>query len=257
MRIGSVWTRAATFWTGKLHDKLCQVLDHDDAPLCHAWRRWQRSAFVSTLTTAAEEARKILRDAPLPAGSLVQAHFLKMLENRRVLFPCPEVMWDRRLVRWRTLESCPPAAHIIRGRVTRTLQKVSCMPPSTRWAVVRLWLNGWCTGRRFQKPAACTFCGKMEDSIEHFARCPVVREVGNLKLSLGLSSSDPLRFLLLDGAEREATIWCRHAAYIHAVFSAHNACRHGARPPSMADRLWTEFRAVCMQHGSVIRHCGL
>ena len=95
------------------------------------------------------------------------------------------------------------------------------------------------------------------ERLVHFTRCPVVRAVANDKLSLGLSAHDPLRFLMLDGAERQASMWCRHAAYIHAVFATHNSCRHGRKPPCMKDKLWAEVRAVCMQHNSVRKLCSL
>lgn len=237
--------------------ELTNIMDSDDAPLWHAWRPWQSSSIVSTLATAGREARRLLHSIPLPDGKSAQSHFSCVLESRRVLRPHPEILWNRRLARWRALAPRLLPAHVIRNRVYYALQKISATPPATRWAMIRLWLNGWCTARRFQRSAVCTFCERMEDSIEHFARCPIIREVGNVKLSLGLSAQDPLRFLLLDGEDRSMTTWCRHAAYIHAIFAAHNACRHGTRPARMSDLLWAEVRAVCMRHSSMPRLCGL
>eukprot|EP00969_Alexandrium_andersonii_P012236 533881-Alexandrium_andersonii.AAC.1 len=52
-------------------------------------------------------------------------------------------------------------------------------PPSTRRALARAWLNGWCTQRRFQCAGVCPFCGEAEDSLEHFTQCHVLRGAGN------------------------------------------------------------------------------
>ena len=241
----------------QLQTGLALVMNSDDAPLRHAWAPWHNSSIVSTLADAAQAARRILRDVPQPEDTSAQKHFSCVLEARRVLRPHPDQMWDRRLARWRALVDRPPGTHVFRGRAFSALQAISASPPSTRWSVIRMWLNGWCTARRFQRSAVCTFCGKMEDSIEHFARCPTIRKVGNSKLSLGLSAQDPLCFLLLDGKARSPSSWFRHAALVHAVFAAHNSCRHGTRPADMQEWLWAEARGVFMRHSSLQRLCDL
>lgn len=240
-----------------LHGDLLHKLESDEAPLAHVWRSWQRSSIAATLAVAALRADDLLRRVPLPPEKTLQAHLHSILERHRVLIPSPEVMWNRRLARWSALTDLPLSTDALRGRAQRVLKSIECTPPSTRWAVVRLWLNGWCTARRFQRREPCAFCGQMEDSVEHFARCPIIREVANERLSLGLAADDPLRFLLLDGVERATVAWCRHAAYIHAVFATHNASRHGKLTGRVQDRLWAEVRGLCMQHSSLIRTCGL
>ena len=62
--------------------------------------------------------------------------------------------------------------------------------------------------------------------LEHFARWPVVREVGNHKLSLGLAASEPLRFVLLDRGGSTSSDVLRRAAYLHALYRAPNALRY-------------------------------
>lgn len=38
MRKGSAWTRAATFWTGKMDDRLCQLCLEEEETADHVWR---------------------------------------------------------------------------------------------------------------------------------------------------------------------------------------------------------------------------
>eukprot|EP00959_Pyramimonas_sp_CCMP1952_P054540 1140117-Pyramimonas_sp.AAC.1 len=57
-------------------------------------------------------------------------------------------------------------------------------PPCVRAALLRTWFNGWCTGRRFQQQRACIFGCALDDSIEHYARCPVVRDFARRRLAL-------------------------------------------------------------------------
>ena len=44
-------------------------------------------------------------------------------------------------------------------------------------AMLRWFLNGFFTARRFQQEACCLFCGRGADSIEHIAMCPVLIKV--------------------------------------------------------------------------------
>ena len=47
------------------------------------------------------------------------------------------------------------------------------MPPRVLSAVLRVGFNGWMTARRFGSTGSCVLgCGRADDSIEHYARCP-------------------------------------------------------------------------------------
>ena len=58
-------------------------------------------------------------------------------------------------------------------------------PPRVFAAVFRTYFNGWCTARRFQQAGTCAFgCIDYEDSVEHYARCPVLARFGQKCLRL-------------------------------------------------------------------------
>ena len=54
-------------------------------------------------------------------------------------------------------------------------------PPRIVASYLRLLANGVCTSRRFRTGGCCRFgCGHFEDSVFHFAYCPVVRHLARL-----------------------------------------------------------------------------
>ena len=159
---------------------------------------------------------------------------------------------DRRLHRWASLAVPPPFPRLLRARFSASLSAISGAPVATRWAYVRTILNGWCTARRFQRISPCPFCGDGQDSLEHFALCPTVRDVANSQLCLGLQAAQPLSFFLLDGQSRSNRQCIRGAAFLHALYRTHNALRQGPRPLCTKHRLWAEVRAICMQHAELI-----
>ena len=61
----------------------------------------------------------------------------------------------------------------------------SLVAPRVSAAVLRTLFNGWVTERRFQRWGPCRFgCREAEDSIEHYACCPVVLKFGKGFLQL-------------------------------------------------------------------------
>jgi len=91
-----------------------------------------------------------------------------------------------KLVNWKI--AAPPVG-ILARRALRTLDKAFELV-SVRVAVVlfRTWQNGWCTASRFQDhQARCLFsCTSScsEDSIHHYAHCPVVLEFAQRRLNM-------------------------------------------------------------------------
>jgi hypothetical protein len=70
----------------------------------------------------------------------------------------------------------------------RLLQLRRLVSPRVLTSVWKLLWNGWITGRRFQNRST-TFClfrcsDTAEDSIEHYVRCPIIREFARRKLNL-------------------------------------------------------------------------
>ena len=235
----------------EINECLRKVLDCDDAPLWHPWSSWQNRSSASTLAAAASRARPLLRASPLDDNHSLQTHLYRILQDRRGSIH-PFATWNRRLKRWAMLATPVPFIRIIRGRLLHVLHSTSTVPAATRWALFRTYLNGWCTARRFQTVATCPFCKNCEDSLEHFSRCPVVREVGNERLDLNLSAARPLRFFMLEGEHLSKDQAWRHAAFLHALYRTHNYLRHHHFSGSMQERIWSEVRSVCMRHPQLI-----
>ena len=183
---------------------------------------------------------------PDPNKPLQRQLVLRIRESRPRIVPW--AVLDRRLARWRALQTDPPWPRKIRQRFCEVLQTLESTPKATRWAYFRTILNGWCTARRFQGRRMCPFCRHGEDSLEHFSRCPLVRDVGNKKLNLGLRAEDPLAFFLLSPNKVEKSQCIRHAAYLHALYRLHNSLRTGTCIDCCEDRVWAEVRSVLMNH---------
>ena len=119
-------------------------------------------------------------------------------------------------------------------RVVKKLPKAT--PPRARAAVLRTWLDGWCTARRFgTRGTHCRFgCQFGEDSLEHYLRCSRLWRFGSTALQL----HDPV-----DPTERTtaALLWetgCseqrlgRLATLVAVGYKAcntlrHSRCQHG------------------------------
>ena len=69
-------------------------------------------------------------------------------------------------------------------------------------AVTRLWMNGWCSRRRFQGHGPCIFgCRYGEDAIDHYCRCTKLHEYGCSRLRLPRTADMDQRameFMLLE-----------------------------------------------------------
>ena len=101
--------------------------------------------------------------------------------------------------------------------------------------LLRTWLNGWCTARRFQvQESACLFrCEPgtrqgCNDSIEHYAHCPVVRQFAHETLSLPPHTvGNVLGFLCLHANIDCDTRLVQHLL-LYAVYTATNRLRRCA-----------------------------
>ena len=151
-------------------------LDGDDAPLWHPWREWHQRCSAQCMVRAAARAKEICPNRQRDPNRPLQR---QLSQNIRELGPSidPWPVLDRRLSRWRKLQVDAPWPRIMRVRFTATLAAIQDAPAATKWAYIRTILNGWCTARRFQATRLCLFCNKGEDSLEHFSRCTVIRDV--------------------------------------------------------------------------------
>ena len=135
-----------------------------------------------------------------------------------------------KLCRW-NLAGVP---NITANRCTRTLDHLGrLVPPRVCAAVWKTIWNGWTTARRYQKKGNCLLCcgGRYaEDSIEHYARCSVVREVGRTFLGMQQSSYDKWlgNFITLgvNSCKVDDNMLTLRAVLVYAIFRTTNQLRH-------------------------------
>jgi len=143
----------------------------------------------------------------------------------------------RRLDRWR-VEVLP--GHRVE-RIIKVLRTLAASTPPRVWACMfRTVCNGWTSSRRFQKAGFCLLGCRCEDSIEHYARCPVANhwfekyaglksESPNNKLGLflGLSLSGSQLAPILRGGDEAATAATLLGLAVYALYKCILGVRHG------------------------------
>ncbi len=158
---------------------------------------WLKNSFVQILRDNLEHCRSIgvsltrvkgvIRDrlgsqnSRIPEKKLIQRTAQELL-SKHVSTPVHFRIRDR-LERWykqgRFNVRTEPEGIIARRAERRLTFSASNLPPRVHSAYFRTIWNGWCSERRFQTYIkGCRFgCGgDAEDSIEHYAFCPVVLE---------------------------------------------------------------------------------
>ena len=117
-------------------------------------------------------------------------------------------------------------------RICTTLQELNdLVPPRVCAAVLRTLFNGWCTGRRFQAHGQCMFgCNSrpQEDSIEHYACCPVVVSVARRKLRIRPQRWEQGLFITL-GFNRgrcNPDDLVRRSLLVYGAYKAHSMLRY-------------------------------
>ena len=147
---------------------------------------------------------------------------------------------DSRLARW-DLPGILPGWRS--RRATLRLQYLSNRVRVRDTAVcLKTLLNGWATGRRFQRRARCFFgCTAGENSIEHYADCPHVSAAVYRELGLARPDTPELRlasFTLMAPPCSEATApeLRRRALATCGVYLTHCWARHAASSGALACR---------------------
>ena len=151
-----------------------------------------------------------------------------------------------------------------RRRAERALRMLPALsrvvPPRVVAAVLRTLLNGWATHRRFQQHGDCCFGCQAEDSIEHYADCPVVWDFSYRALGILRPTSRQARlanFLMLDitnMASISVEMTCR-AVRVAAVYRTYNIVRHTPHlhGAAAAGALWQSLREAVRGHALAAR----
>ena len=135
-------------------------------------------------------------------------------------------------------------------RMLRGLQ--SKVPPCVWAAVLRALCDGWTTGARMNSIRGCLFqCGRGQDSLHHYAHCPVVEQLARSRACLapacaGWKFDD---FLLLTPVfdPTQQDLFAVKASRLYATFRATNAACHG--DADNAGDIWVQaFREAAAGH---------
>ena len=218
---------------------------HASAKFFHgSWSAWYANCHIHVLDRARSEARQLgvsldlvcvtLRNNPsnVPRTNC-EARFRRLFQRcaYQLLLAREgynaEHHFRRRLQRW-LVPGAPPAGTLARRGLNRMQTFFRLVAPHVAIVVFRAWFNGWCTARRFQdRSSRCVLhCCRLtaEDSIEHYAFCPIVKDFA---LTSGISQQAHcplLSFLALEGVpdEDHQTL---QILLLYAVYSATNVCR--------------------------------
>jgi hypothetical protein len=153
----------------------------------------------------------------------------------------------RRLQRW----LIDPSSAELNDMVAKTISVIADVrkaPPCVAAAVLKTWLNGWCTARRFQEPRrSCWLCETCsgDDSLEHYAVCPFAWSYLPSKLRISDSTKTIKRFMLLEPCEGDTPLLL--ACHVYAVMGVVNTLRaQQTRPTCMSTErlLWERWRAI-------------
>lgn len=168
-----------------------------------------------------------------------------MLLRRRLWAGVGHAQFDAKLRRWRDHHSLPGRRAHRCQLVMQRLPKRT--PPRVRAALLRTWLNGWCTQRRFGvRGTHCLFgCRLGEDDVRHYVACPRLWRFGCRRLGLadpGEASLRANRALLWHSPASTADL-AATATLIAVGYKAHTLLRR-ARPGSLEPgRLFEECLA--------------
>ena len=131
----------------------------------------------------------------------------------------------------------------------------SKVPPCVLAAVLKAWLNGWCTARRFPESGHCalsTACAG-EDSLEHYAVCSFGWRCMPTRAGLAHHPQTIKRFLLLElsGDDNLVMLACNVFAVMGVVNLMH-AQRRRASSSELQGLLWERWRKAA-DHSAHVR----
>ena len=148
----------------------------------------------------------------------------------------------QKLRRW----NLPGRPQVITVRATRRIQLLPrLVPPRVAAAVISTVWNRWATARRLQIEGLANKCvfgcsPTAEDSLEHYACCPLIRQVAcrHLRLNLREWPYALTDFLMVQGPPTTRHVddehITRHSLLLYATYRVTNASRH-RRPASRAE----------------------
>ena len=181
-----------------------KALVDEDATLLHVWRNWYDEAFAYTLRAAVNTAeaidvvpKRVSKKQPTETLQKTLYECLRKSEHRVV----SETFLCKRFRRWAQKEpSVVPWNTLARRTLKRIAHLKRVVPLCTLAVLLRSWLNGWCTARRFQEQGLCRLSSNCtgDDSLEHYARRKISWEWIGRYSRVETEYRSLARFLVLD-----------------------------------------------------------
>ena len=126
------------------------------------------------------------------------------------------------------------------------------VPVKVALVLFRSCFNGWCTARRFQKKESCCLLGCSsefgEDSIQHYAHCPIVMDFAKTRLGLPMSCIGGMQNFLCLQRDMENAIRVLQLLLLHAVYSATNCIR--VSRPTLSSNAMPQFLLQYVHQGA-------
>jgi hypothetical protein len=258
------------------------LLDPIDSRRIHLWRKWYDQSHVTIIHRNETNIRRLglsinmcldtlARGEPRPWTDKVRAKqkrgiqkfvtdFLK--ESEKV--NAEERIRDR-VQRWMDVHAAGPSARSVRmliagpprwvaARITRRLQRLpKLVPPRVCSAALRTIFNGWCTDRRFQGKGPQHSCvlgcsPDAADSIEHYCRCPITKDLFSKKLRIELHPAKALSYFAIATKEQEEDeILALSMLGVYAVYMCTNHYRYN--PTHINSQHALQFLGQCLIQG--------
>lgn len=230
--------------------------DTDELVRERRWRTWYDGSFVKQVMERVDGLRQrgittkaVEESIGHPAGNTeaqrerrIRAQFQRTA--RRLLRPPEglrrarvEQVLDAYLRRW-TIPTLPGRRVRVAMRVLASIR--GQVPPRCQFALLRTWLNGWCTGSRFGvQGSRCSAGCDGPDSIRHYASCPRIREVARRRLGLvrRATPEEQLEDFLGLGSADTAEAHRVRVTWAGAVYRWHTHLRHEAVPATVSVRV--------------------
>ena len=171
-------------------------------------------------------ARKLMHALPREVNSIVYNTFFDDIYTIGAATLRLENVHRTRWCTPRVLSIPRPAA--LAAKAAKNLRWLAKrVPPRVHIANTRLHLNGWHTGRRYQRRnESCKFCKNIqaEDSIEHLLFCPAVHDLFPVRMKIGNPARVPVaHFFMFQPDGKHKMVF---ALMVYAIYAVHNEFRH-------------------------------
>ena len=239
-------------WDGNYAQMLAIVRSLDGAR--STWSSWYLASPILALARATDIAASLNVTAEVVCGTLRERLARQGLVNKLIKkrfqaeAVCLLAASDhynaecalrhrlKRLRRWTTLV---PDGVLARRALRYVKAAFEQVPRRVALVLLRSLFNGWCTARRFQVTgSSCLFHCSMrhsdlqEDSIEHYAHCPVVVDFARRTLHMSNDASGTTTSFLCLDRDTPEDVRILQLLLLYAVYSATNTLRHSCEPPS-------------------------